>query len=83
MEQKRRACSEHHRQQLRLGIDYRDGIALPGAVLCMFCGEKPAIIERVALENGIDWDEYIESMNVEGYPAYNTCWTCKSNHKGF
>ncbi len=32
MDQRRRA-SEHHRQQLRLGIDHRDGIALPGVEL--------------------------------------------------
>lgn len=79
-EQRRRAWSEHHRQQLRRGIDYRDEKASARSVMCMFCGEHPAITEGKARINGINWDEYIHSTNVEGYPSYMTCWLCKTNH---
>jgi hypothetical protein len=32
-------------------------------------------------ESGINWNEYIASTNVDGYPSCNTCWDCKNKHK--
>ena len=79
-EQRRRAWSEYHKQQKRRGKDYRDGKVTEQSVICMFCGERPAITEAKATQNGLSWDEYSESTEVEGYPAYFTCWICKDKH---
>ena len=79
-EARRRAHSEFHKQQVRLGNDFRDGKASTQSDTCMFCGKNTAITESSAEENGINWEEYIESTQVETFPGYITCWACKSNH---
>lgn len=78
--QRRKAWSDHHKQQLKRGIDYRDKKSSRQSVNCMFCGVNRAIDKRSAKKNGLNWEEYVQSTNVEGYPGYNTCWACKSNH---
>eukprot|EP00804_Cyclotella_cryptica_P024585 CCRYP_020210-RA/>CCRYP_020210-RA protein AED:0.19 eAED:0.19 QI:0/-1/0/1/-1/1/1/0/329 len=81
-EQRRKAYSEFHRQQVKLGRDYdTNGSKKSQAALCMFCGVNIAITEKKAKQNGVDWDEYLASTNVDGYPGYNTCWACKDSHK--
>ena len=82
-EQRRKEWSERHRQELRQNRDFRDAAVRvnESTEMCMFCGEKPAITERQALLSGVNWDEYIASTSVNGYPRYVTCWCCKTNHK--
>ena len=79
-EARRRAWSEFHKRQVKRGNDFRDGKATKESDICMFCGKNTAITKSKAEENGLDWEEYIESTKVEGFPGYFTCWACKSNH---
>ena len=69
--------TEYHQQ------DYRDVKVRVNAftVMCMFCGVNPAIIREEAIRNGLDWDEYVNSIRVDGYRRHNSCWNCKTTHK--
>ena len=69
--------TEYHQQ------DYRDAKVRVNAftVMCMFCGVNPAIIREEAIRNGLDWDEYVNSIRVDGYRRHNSCWNCKNTHK--
>jgi hypothetical protein len=80
-EERRRAWSRHHQQELRQGRDFRDEKAKSGEPKCMFCGTNAPIKEGTAEAEGLNWEEYARSINIEGYPSYNTCWVCKTKKR--
>ena len=82
-EERRKAWSRHHQDELRRGRDFRDKRAETGEPKCMFCGKNTPITKDEAISEGIDWEEYSNATRDDihkDYPSYNTCWHCKTNH---
>ena len=78
-----KAWSEHHKQQLKKGKDFRDRKAKGDADTCQFCGVNKPIKKQRAKSNGVNWEKYVQSINHSQFEAgegYNTCWVCKTNH---
>ena len=80
--ERKKAWSNIHKQQLKAGVDFRDAKA-KGSDACVFCGDNKPIKQKKAKQNGIEWDEYVESTRPRPgkEERYNTCWVCKTNHK--
>lgn len=79
---RKKSWSEIHKQQLKVGVDFRDANAINEADACVFCGQNKPIEKRKAKNHGVKWIEYTESTKPRPgkEEGYNTCWICKTNH---
>lgn len=77
----RQQRARERREHVKRGYDFRDKrTTVTASDKCMFCGVMRPIQNKDADNHGLDWKEYKQSQKVEGYPACNTCWSCKNKH---
>ncbi len=80
--ERKKEWSNIHKQQLKAGVDYCDVEATKESDCSVFCGENKPIKKEKAENNGVEWEEYVESTKPRAgkEEGYNTCWICKTKH---